>query len=211
MLSELIELMPAEPLMNKDGDPYAYMTPPARLSFAKHLSNPNEDGKRVAVLQFPQGASVAMLAEAIDAAGREKFGKKYDSLDVTIALKDSDSDPKKIEKEYDGFADAKCWMQMSNIADKVDVAYLGVDGDEIDPSKFYSGCWVRARVAFKGSDYKRNSVTCYFSGIQFLCDDEEFKGESDPGAGFGAVPAAVKAKALAAKANGAATGASKFM
>lgn len=216
MINEFIELMPFEALTNKDGDTWAYVTPPARLAFS-HFATPNDDGKLTGVLMFPQGAELGGMRDAILAAGAEKFGQaRLDKLlkdrDITLPLKSAETDSKKIEKEYEGFDVAQAWLSVSNIAEKVAMDFVNANMEPCDAKEFYSGCWVRARVSFRGSDYKRNSVTAYVSALQFIGDDGEFKSAGEAGAGFGALPASMQAKKVASlgEKSPAKTGASYF-
>lgn len=181
---------PCEYLTRDDGKPsMMVVTCPARLSYT-FIGEPDQKGRYRTTVILPDDADISALRKAAGEAAKEFFGDKLESEAFRAKLK-SPFKPKpgmiddegKRRPAFEG--DGVFFEAHSKFDPEQDGALFDEACQPCGGGKFYSGCWARVRVRFKGYDQDGNrGVTAYLSGLQFFADDEKLTGSVDKGAGF---------------------------
>ena len=154
----------------------ALITPQAILSYpALYEAKPNDNGELFysCALVFPPGTDLSEMRAAADAAGREKFGAKWNPKTFKLPFREDGED-----KGYPAgsvFINAKS-KGKPGVVDR----YKGPDGKPrpiTDPDEMYAGALVRASVRFYGFETKGNKgVAVALNNIQKLGDGERLDG-----------------------------------
>lgn len=154
----------------------ALITPKAILSYpALFEPKPNKKGELFyqCALVFPEGTDLSELKAAADAAGREKFGAKWNPKTFKTPFREDGE-----EKGYPAgsvFFNAKS-KSKPGIVDR----YAGADGKPRpieDEAEVYAGAFVRASVRFYAYDTEGSrGVAVALNNLQKLGDGERLDG-----------------------------------
>lgn len=157
------------------------ITPEAILSYPA-LFEPKEgmnggEAKYSATLVFPKGTDLKELRAAAEAAGREKFGAKYNDMVKANKLKM----PFRDDVEGTNYPEGTIRISAKDKSKPGIVSrYAGPDGKPkpvTDPAEMYPGCRVRASVrAFAYDTNGNKGVSFGLGNIQRLGEGERLDG-----------------------------------
>jgi hypothetical protein len=159
----------------------ATITPKGRLSYP-HLFEPQippnqSEPVYSCTLVFEDGTDMSALQKIADAAGKEKFGEKYESLKKSGKIRS----PFREDGEEKGYPAGSVFINLkSKTAPGIVSIYPGDDGKPAkitDPSQVYAGCYARASVRSFAYDVNGNKgVSFALNNIQKLGDGDRLDG-----------------------------------
>jgi hypothetical protein len=163
-------------------------TCPARLSYPNlfEKSKPNgkiKEEKYGATLLFPKGVNLTLLEEALTHTAIEKYGAKWQSLNVALPWRD--------QAEKEGKAGYVPGAKFFRAKSDQRPGIRGPNGKELtDKNAIYPGCWVLATI--RPFPYPDGSpgrgVSFGLQNIMKIADDESFGAmPADPEDEFGDV------------------------
>jgi hypothetical protein len=206
-LKHWIKKYPVRELQNNSGEyTGTIMLGPVRLAFA-NLAKPKKDdsGKEnyQAALIVPAAVDLSVAKTVVGRVAAEKFGPDWQKKMQSGALKSPFKSQAPMAEKYDGFEEAGFFINVKRSATIEPIPFFGRDMQPLPLDKIYSGMWAIAKVrpySYKGTG--NAGVSFGIEGLQFLADDEEFKGVAVTD-GFGEIEEHGGASGPA-KANGAA-------
>lgn len=156
-----------------------------RLAYANLLKPRanNQGGKPkfgVAAL-FPKGADLKLLYDAVEAAGRDKFGDKYNALDKAGKLKSPFKDQgSNVDDEgelRDGFNKGCVYISTTANEDRRPPVVGSDLSPLVDLNEVYSGMWARLSIrAFAYDTDGNRGVSFGLRAVQKIADDDPLGG-----------------------------------